>query len=270
MNPSDYPEWSYDGSSTDQAPGNDSDLVLKPQFVCADPIRGGNNVLVMCDVYKSDGKTPVDSNHRAKLAAVVNDKVKSLDPWYGFEQEYTMMASNGRVYGWPQGNAFPAPQGPFYCGVGNEAVYGRPLAEAHMDACIKAGLCISGINAEVMPGQWEYQIGPVGPLELGDQVMVSRWLLHRLGEDFGIVVTLDPKPSTGDWNGTGGHTNFSTSDMRKDGGIKVRGGEGCAGSGEGRECVWDGPSREVGSVGDTHSRSLYRAGPTYGVQESPP
>jgi len=33
-----------------------------------------------------------------------------------------------------------------------------------------------------MPGQWEFQIGPVGPLELGDEVMLARWLLHRLGE----------------------------------------------------------------------------------------
>lgn len=221
MNPADYPKWTYDGSSTDQAPGNDSDLVLNPVKVVPDPIRGGDNVLVMCDVYKSDGKTPVDSNHRAPLAAIYDAKLQAMDPWYGFEQEYTMMSPNGRVYGWPEGNAFPAPQGPFYCGVGSESVYGRPLAEAHMDACIKAGLTISGINAEVMPGQWEFQIGPIGPLELGDQVMIARWLLHRLGEDFGIAITLDPKPQPGDWNGTGGHTNFSTLEMRQDGGIKV-------------------------------------------------
>ncbi len=91
-------------------------------------------------------------------------------------------------------------QGPFYCGVGAESVYGRPLAEAHMEACMKAGLNISGINAEVMPGQWEYQIGPVGALELGDETHLSRWLLHRLGEDFGIVCTFHPKPvKQGDW-----------------------------------------------------------------------
>ncbi len=216
----------------------------------------------------------------------------------------------GQVFGWPAGG-YPSPQGPFYCGVGSESVYGRNLAEAHMDACIKvhapsvflcscrrsreikkyaagahkatqrvescwaplrvytahakeawkqglerndhsryclsgvclptckkegllpmsmmrcppcdicvararsletgaeraarahaqAGLTISGINSEVMPGQWEFQIGPVGPLEVGDQVMVARWLLHRLGENFGIVSTFAPKPVKGDWNG---------------------------------------------------------------------
>ena len=89
-----------------------------------------------------------------------------------------MLSKGGHVFGWPSGG-YPAPQGPFYCGVGAESVYGRPLAEAHLDACVKAGICISGINAEVMPGQWEFQVGPTGPLETGDQVMVARWLLHR-------------------------------------------------------------------------------------------
>jgi len=222
LNAADYSNWSYDGSSTDQATGDNSDIVLVPRAVYPDPIRGGDNVLVMCDTYESDGKTPTPCNQRAKAAEVVAKIPKDCDPWYGFEQEYTMMdGETGKVHGWAPGQTVPLPQGPFYCAVGSEAVYGRPLAEAHMDACIKAGLNISGINAEVMPGQWEYQIGPVGPMELGDQTMVSRWLLNRLGEDFGIAITLDPKPVVGDWNGTGGHINFSTAAMRKDGGIKV-------------------------------------------------
>ena len=66
---------------------------------------------------------------------------------------------------------------------------------------MQAGIIISGINAEVMPGQWEFQIGPVGALEVGDQVHLARWLLHRLGENFGIVTTFNPKPVRGDWNG---------------------------------------------------------------------
>ncbi|CAI5955170.1 unnamed protein product [Closterium sp. NIES-64] len=104
-----------------------------------------------------------------------------------------MFGRTGRVYGWPE-IGYPDPQ---------------------------SGLKISGINAEVMPGQWEFQIGPAGPLEVGDHVMVARWLLNRLGEDFGIVVTLDPKPMQGDWNGTGAHTNYSTKAMREEGGMKA-------------------------------------------------
>jgi len=211
-----FPMWSFDGSSTGQAEGDDSDCLLRPVFSCPDPIRGDPHVLVLCEVLTPDG-VPHPTNTRDRLANILDKEITSEEPLYGFEQEYTMLGSDGRVFGWPEGG-YPAPQGPFYCGAGNEAVYGRPLAEAHMDACIKAGIQLSGINAEVMPGQWEYQVGPVGPLELGDTVMVSRWLLHRLGEDMGIVCTFDPKPVKGDWNGTGAHTNFSTKSMRNEGG----------------------------------------------------
>ena len=214
-----FPMWSFDGSSTGQADGDDSDCLLRPVYSCPDPIRGEPHVLVLCEVLTPNGD-PHPTNTRDRLANIIDKEITAEEPLYGFEQEYTMLGPDGRVFGWPEGG-YPAPQGPFYCGVGNEAVYGRPLAEAHMDACIKAGIQLSGINAEVMPGQWEFQVGPVGPLELGDTVMVARWLLNRLGEDMGIVCTLDPKPVKGDWNGTGAHTNFSTKSMRNEGGAKA-------------------------------------------------
>jgi glutamine synthetase len=215
----DFPEWSFDGSSTGQAEGRFSDCILKPVFSCPDPIRGNPHVFVLCEVLNPDG-TPHETNTRRLIANILSRDILDEETLFGFEQEYTMFNKAGKVYGWPEGG-FPHPQGPFYCGVGLEAVYGRPLVEAHLDACIKAGLKISGINAEVMPGQWEFQIGPAGPLEVGDHVMIARWLLHRLGEDFGITVTFEPKPMEGDWNGAGAHTNYSTKSMRKDGGIKA-------------------------------------------------
>jgi glutamine synthetase len=178
----DLPIWGFDGSSTNQAPGKASDCVLKPVFSCPDPIRGGSHVLVLCEVL--------------------------------IEQEYTMFKGS-RPLGFPEHNGYPGPQGPYYCGVGADDVYGRPLVEAHLDACLAAGLSLSGINAEVMPGQWEFQVGPLGPLDVSDQLWVCRWLLHRLGEEYGISVTLDPKPVRGDWNGAGAHTNFSTKAMRE-------------------------------------------------------
>jgi len=208
----DLPIWGFDGSSTNQAPGKNSDCVLKPVFSCPDPIRGGAHVLVLCEVLLPD-YSPHPTNTRSELVDVVH-KYASQEPLFGLEQEYTMFKGS-RPLGFPDHTGYPAPQGPYYCGVGADDVYGRPLVEAHLDACLAAGLSLSGINAEVMPGQWEFQVGPLGPVEVSDQLWVARWLLNRLGEDFGISVTLDPKPVRGDWNGAGCHTNFSTKAMRE-------------------------------------------------------
>jgi len=121
--------------------------------------------------------------------------------------------------GWPQ-NGFPAPQGPYYCSVGTKHAHGRQVAEAHYRACLYAGIDISGINAEVMPGQWEYQVGPCTGIDSGDQCWLARFLLHKVAEDFGVSVSFEPKPVKGDWNGAGSHTNYSTKTMRADGGYK--------------------------------------------------
>jgi glutamine synthetase len=206
------PVWGFDGSSTNQAEGHASDRVLKPVFSCPDPIRGGDNVLVLCEVLNIDG-TPHETNNRALLSSVA-ETYAAQESIFGIEQEYTFLTEDGRPLGFPE-NGFPAPQGPYYCGVGTGKVVGREIVEKHMDACIEAGLAICGINAEVMPGQWEFQIGPVGPLEVSDHMWIARWLLHRIAEDYGVVVSLDAKPAKGDWNGAGAHTNFSTKAMRE-------------------------------------------------------
>ncbi len=205
------PIWGYDGSSTNQATGKDSDLVLQPVYYCPDPIRGGADVLVLCEVLKTD-MSPHPTNSRAVLRETVKHWADQ-EPIFGIEQEYTLFRGM-RPLGFPENGGFPRPQGPYYCGVGADEIFGRPLVEAHLDICLRAGIAISGINAEVMPGQWEFQVGPLGPLEVSDQLWTARWLLHRLGEDHGISATLDPKPVRGDWNGAGAHTNFSTKAMR--------------------------------------------------------
>lgn len=214
----DFPLWSYDGSSTHQAAGGDSDLVLQPVNFVPDPIRGDGNHLVLCEVLNADG-SPHESNTRARLRRVLQRTSPLREPWFGFEQEYTLF-QDGKPLGWPS-NGFPAAQGPYYCGVGAGQVFGRDLVEAHTRACLEAGIMIYGINAEVMPGQWEFQLGYRGlegesadPLTVSDQLWLARWLLLRLGEESGIHASLDPKPIRGDWNGAGAHTNFSTRSMR--------------------------------------------------------
>ena len=208
----DLPIWGFDGSSTNQATGEASDCVLRPVCSVPDPIRGGDHVLVMAEVLNTDF-TPHVTNTRAALAAAM-ETYAAHEPWFGIEQEYTMFKGS-RPLGFPEHTGYPAAQGPYYCGVGSDDIYGRPVVEAHLDACLAAGIELSGINAEVMPGQWEFQVGPLGPLEVSDKLWLARWLLHRVGEDFGISITLDPKPVRGDWNGAGAHTNFSTKEMRE-------------------------------------------------------
>jgi glutamine synthetase len=205
------PIWGFDGSSTNQAPGDKSDCVLQPVFSCPDPIRGGDNILVMCEVLYISME-PHETNTRRKCA-IVAEKYADQEAIFGIEQEYTFF-KDGRPYGFPFGG-FPAPQGGYYCGVGADEVYGRDVVEAHLEACLAAGLHISGINAEVMPGQWEFQVGPVAAPQVADELWIARWLLYRIAEDFDVSATLDPKPVKGDWNGAGAHTNFSTKAMRE-------------------------------------------------------
>lgn len=213
----DVPRWVYDGSSTYQALGENSDTYLQPRAIYRDPFKAGkHDVIVMCDTYKPDG-TPTDSNHRHSMQQVV-DKTLAHKPWFGIEQEYTLLDVNGRPFGWPQ-DGYPAPQGPYYCAVGANRVYARDLAEAHALACLYAGVEFAGTNAEVMPAQWEYQVGPSLGMKVADDVWVSRYLLWRIAEEFGVCVTFHPKPIAGEWNGAGAHTNFSTEAMRMEGGI---------------------------------------------------
>lgn len=131
------------------------------------------------------------------------------------------MNKDGKTpFGWPK-NGYPGPQGPYYCSVGAENSFGRLIVEAHYRACLYAGIQISGINAEVLPGQWEYQVGPCEGIEAGDQCWIARYIMYRVCEDFGAIVTFDPKPVPGDWNGSGCHTNYSTQTMREEGGYKA-------------------------------------------------
>ena len=204
------PNWSFDGSSTEQARGNKSDCVLKPTRLVKDPYRV-DGYLVMCEVLNADG-----SFHESNVRNEVDE-----DFWFGFEQEY-VLCKNGNILGWPDGkrSLYPKPQGEYYCGVGVDSVSGREIVEEHLSICLEAGLQISGINAEVMLGQWEYQLFGKGT-QAADDLWLSRYLLRRVCELHGVTVELHPKPINGDWNGSGMHVNFSNSDMREIGGKEM-------------------------------------------------
>jgi glutamine synthetase len=211
----DAKQWSFDGSSTDQASGDNSDCLLQPVAVFLDPDRfGGNGWLVMTEVLNADG-TPHESNGRATI------EEDDDDFWFGYEQEYTLIDPDTNLpLGFPE-NGFPGPQGPYYTSVGAANTFGRDLIDEHLHLCLEAGINVEGINAEVMMGQWEYQIFAKGAGQAGDEVWVARYLLERTAEKYGIVIDLHPKPIKGDWNGSGMHCNFSNGVMRDQGGEEV-------------------------------------------------
>lgn len=209
--------WGFDGSSTNQAEGHNSDCVLSPVLATYDPTRTGPvpSILVLCEVLNVD-MTPHESNTRSRCVDV-EEQYEDQESWFGLEQEYTLL-KDGRPLGFPVGG-YPPPQGQYYCSVGASNAFGREIIEEHLEACLLARLKISGTNAEVMPGQWEFQVGPLGPVEASDHLWLARFLLERIAEKRGVSVSWDPKPVEGDWNGAGCHTNFSTKAMREEVGL---------------------------------------------------
>ena len=219
----DLEEWNYDGSSTYQANTESSEVLLKPIALFDDPFRGEPNKIALCETYHIDGN-PTNSNFRFFAKKIFNEeKLIKHEPWFGIEQEYVLMDPIGSgiewPYGWPLGN-FPKPQGQYYCSVGSKRNYGREIMNEHYKACLYAGIKIYGSNAEVMPGQWEFQIGTCKGIEIADHLWIARYLLLRVAEFYNLDVNFQPKPISGDWNGSGCHTNYSTNETRNDNGMK--------------------------------------------------
>ena len=223
-------EWSFDGSSTGQATGTDSDVLLRPVAIYPSPFynnhnhnhnnnnnpRGGAFVeahLVMCDTYNKDG-TPHATNARVKCAQTESACLTD-EPLFGIEQEYILYdRDKEKPYQWATAsNPGCGGQGPYYCGVGGDRCFGRKIVDQHLEACLRAGLEIGGTNAEVTASQWEFQIGPLPATQVSDQLWMARYILQRITEEHGCCATFHPKPLR-TWNGSGGHTNFSTMEMR--------------------------------------------------------
>ncbi len=207
------PHWGFDGSSTMQAETGDSDRDLAPVRFYPDPIRGGNNILVLAEVNGPGRKT-----HPSNARAVLRDSSfiwQSEEPWFGFEQEYVFIdRKTGRPLGWEEGE-FPK-QGEQYCGEN----FGQDIVDEHLAACLRAGIVIFGGNSEVMLGQWEFQIGTADPLKVCDDLWVARWLLKRIADRHDVKISYVPKLFPGlDLNGSGCHTNYSTKRMREPNGL---------------------------------------------------
>jgi len=210
------PQWNFDGSSTNQAIGSDSECILDPVRIYTFDQKQ-NWHLVLCEVLNSDG-TPHETNKRAELRGL-QEFADANQFWWGFEQEY-FLTRNRKPLGFPDGG-YPDPQGLYYCGVGGNQVEGREVVHQHLMHCLDMGIDLTGVNAEVAAGQWEFQCFGDDSLKACDDLWVSRYMLYRIAEEFGLDADIRPKPVKGDWNGSGCHTNFSDLAMRDGSGGKL-------------------------------------------------
>jgi glutamine synthetase len=206
----DIPDWNYDGSSTGQATGRESEVIIKPKTLFNNPFGQPYDYIVLCDTYLPDG-SPLYNNTRIVADMIFNQKLDE-EPWFGLEQEYFLIDPTTNK---PLGFDETGKQGQYYCSVGCENAFGRKFIDEHFRMCLHAGVKIGGINAEVAPGQWEFQIGPCVGIDAGDHLWTARYILQRLGEIHNVKIDLSPKPLKGDWNGSGCHTNYSTKNMRE-------------------------------------------------------
>lgn len=201
--------WNYDGS---KASANDT--VLVPVAHYANPFfEPGRAFLVLCDTYRGDG-TPTETNfrHDAEKVFESGGHGRQADPWFKIEQEYFIAqpeAAESEVVNFPQNDEDSQR---YCCGVGSRTVTFRRLAEKHYEYCLRAGLKISGINAEVA-----FQIGPCSAISAGDELWVARYILHKLSEEFGVCISFQPKPLP---NPSTLNTKFSTEESRDKNGLK--------------------------------------------------
>ena len=233
LNLNTYENWSYDGSSTNQATPDDSEIVLKPCTVCHSPFQYSENnyyqVLVLCSTYNSKDE-PLATNHRHRAEELFKSN-RGAEPWFALEQEFFLMevdtenpsSETVRPLGWNKkggwGSHEPNRQGQYYCSIGSNNAFGREIVEKAYYYCLDAGISVSGMNAEVAPGQWELQIGPCTGIEAGDELLLSRFILESVAETYQVSINYDPKPLAGNWNGSGCHVNFSSKFMRQPKGL---------------------------------------------------
>jgi glutamine synthetase len=212
------PYWNYDGSSTGQAITESSEIIIKPRATFFNPLLKSvdfnqQNLLCVCDTYDISGN-PLANNHRYN-AEKIFDLKREEEPWFGLEQEYFMYKKDSHV---PLDYTPDIIQGEFYCSPIVHDKLGVEIAEEHLIMCCKAGIKISGINAEVAPGQWEFQVGPCVGISAGDHMIAARYILDRIAARRDIKISLHPKPLE-NINGSGCHINYSTKSMREENGL---------------------------------------------------
>lgn len=218
-NISEIPKWNYDGSSTGQATTGDSEIILNPVKYIKDPFRRDidNSFLVLCDTYNKDGSPNMyNTRHNANT---IFEENKELEPMFGLEQEFfiSTLDDNGRVVPVCFGlDMVIKEQKDYYCGVGFNNAIGRDVMEAVLENLLYSDIKITGMNAEVAPSQWEYQVCSTG-IDAADNLILLRYICNKTIENNECIMDLAAKP-VAELNGSGCHVNFSTREMREENG----------------------------------------------------
>lgn len=204
------PYWNFDGSSTGQATRELSEITLIPVNYIRQPFFK-KGLLVLCECYTLENK-PAPGNTRCEAQRLFS-KQDDLKIWFGLEQEFFFFNKETKApIGW--NGLTQTPQGDYYCGINKCNPLERRIINELYTISLNSGLSMSGINQEVAPSQWEYQIGPVEGIYAADQMIFAKFILYRLCEQHNLYAVFHPKPLKGDWNGSGCHINISTQKTR--------------------------------------------------------
>ncbi|RNA22287.1 glutamine synthetase [Brachionus plicatilis] len=191
----DVPEW--DCAIAFATSYINTDFYIRPIRMFKDPFFSSNcsNKLVLCQNYKHD-KTIADENKRVKCKetfdklAKYNNKAK---PTFIVEQIYALYENTGfqKIDMHLDKKSAKLPKWFHYCSIGIDHVTGRNVAECHYKACLYAGINIKSVNSEKNLSEWKFEIGPCEAFDLADQLIVARYILHRIAEDFNVVVKFE-------------------------------------------------------------------------------
>jgi len=218
------PIWNFDGSSTKQADGEDSEVYIKPVYMGRDPFRKQmDSWLVLCDTWLPNGNPHPDNTRVTAMKVFSQQPVIDSETWFGLEQEF-FITKMGLPIGMDshtfKDSRTENIQGPYYCGVGTGNCHCRDFMDEAVKNMVDSGLNMTGLNFEVAPGQAEFQIMTEG-IDAADELHLARYILMRTAEKHDLTIDLHPKPFKTNLNGSGCHTNYSTKAMREDGGYDL-------------------------------------------------
>ncbi|KAJ8321546.1 hypothetical protein KUTeg_000902 [Tegillarca granosa] len=219
---SDCPLWDIYMFKTFEGVEQRKELVLKPVVMYRDPFRRGRNKMVLCELWATMDKPAVVNTRRS--CTQLFKEIEEEGVWIEMEQQYFLMGDNRLSLTSDKDPSATNNNFGTEVGMCKSPGFERDLAEMHFQACLYAGLKMYGLKRNDTSNQWEYHIGPCEGVDLAYQIVISRYLLLRIGELFGVEITVTPVVSAENAPNKTlvGYMNFSTTKMRKEGGINTK------------------------------------------------